>query len=211
MRDLVILVPDRDMEAGVGTLLTARREALGIRQVTFDIFIHPQRDSGVFGSAHSFLRPLLNQYRYALVLLDRWGCGSHEDAQSIARTVTRRLEQNGWQNRCGVVVADPELEMWIWSPSPNVERILGWRGTPSRMAEWLRAQGLLHGSKPDEPKRALRAVLVHTRTPQSSRLFARLAETVSLQHCRDPNFNRLKAILRNWFSSGSAAPAGPRG
>src|SRR5690606_17448047 len=97
-----------------------------------------------------FFTALLNQYRYALVLLDRWGCGSHEDAQSIARTVTRRLEQNGWQNRCGVVVADPEPEMWIWSPSPNVERILGWRGTPARMAEWLRAQGLLHGSKPDE-------------------------------------------------------------
>ncbi|MGQ9859519.1 MAG: hypothetical protein ACUVS3_12650 [Thermodesulfobacteriota bacterium] len=68
MKDLVVLVPDKNTEAAMKALLEHRQHALGIRPITFDIFVHPRRDPGVYHEAEEFLRPLQSQYRYALVL-----------------------------------------------------------------------------------------------------------------------------------------------
>ncbi len=75
MKDLVVLVADRNIEAVVKTLLEKRQLALGIKLETFDIFVHPQHDPGIFHSA-MFLRPPARQYRDALVLFDLDGSGS---------------------------------------------------------------------------------------------------------------------------------------
>lgn len=42
-KDLVVLVPDKNMEASLRGLLS-RCAALGLRDVTFDLFVHPERD-----------------------------------------------------------------------------------------------------------------------------------------------------------------------
>jgi len=56
MKDLVILVADIDMKAGVEGILK-RHKSLKIRPVQHDIFVHPERDPGVLNKAHQFLRP----------------------------------------------------------------------------------------------------------------------------------------------------------
>ena len=43
MKDLIVLVADRDMEAGVKSILK-RHKSLKIRPVKHDIFIHPEHE-----------------------------------------------------------------------------------------------------------------------------------------------------------------------
>jgi hypothetical protein len=69
MKDLVILVPDKNVQAGLTSLLK-REESLGIKKVSYNIFIHPKRDPGIAKDAHNYLRSLINEYRYAIVCLD---------------------------------------------------------------------------------------------------------------------------------------------
>ena len=75
-KPLIIVTADKDAEFAIKALVR-RPAALGIRAIDFDCFRHPRRDNGVFNEVHSFLRPFL-QWEYALVILDREGCG-HED------------------------------------------------------------------------------------------------------------------------------------
>jgi hypothetical protein len=55
-RDLLVLTADKDAHLGLGALLN-RQSALGTRPFTFECVPHPKHDSGVFVSAHHFLRP----------------------------------------------------------------------------------------------------------------------------------------------------------
>ena len=73
-RDLVVLVADKNMEAVMVGLL-GRPQSLGIRAITFDVFVHPRRDPGCLTGADDFLRPFGGAYHYALVLFDHEGCG----------------------------------------------------------------------------------------------------------------------------------------
>ena len=43
-RDLVVLAADKDMEHALRGLLS-RHKSLPIRQIAFDIFVHPQHDA----------------------------------------------------------------------------------------------------------------------------------------------------------------------
>jgi len=61
-KNLVVLVPDADMEYATQALLT-RHEALDIRPITFDIRRHLQRDAGCRSDCHNFLRLCLNGYQ----------------------------------------------------------------------------------------------------------------------------------------------------
>ena len=69
-KDLVVLVADVQQEKTLETLLTHRRSALGIRNLTFDIFRHPRHDPGVFNEASDFLVSYISSHTRALVLLD---------------------------------------------------------------------------------------------------------------------------------------------
>ena len=55
-----------------------RNQALQIRAVDFDIFVHPERDPGVLQQGVALLNEInaLQKYRYALLLFDREGCGT---------------------------------------------------------------------------------------------------------------------------------------
>ena len=72
--DLVVLVADKDMEVTVSGLL-ARSQSLAMRTTSVDIYRHPQRDPGCRLRSADFLRSFSRQYRYALVMFDREGCG----------------------------------------------------------------------------------------------------------------------------------------
>lgn len=201
-KDLVLLVADKDMEFAIRGILN-RHLALGIRAISADVFIHPERDPGCYLSAHDFLRSMAGKYQKSLVLFDRDGCGAEEKTrEELEKEVEKKLAAAGWNGRSRVVVLDPELEIWVWSDSPHVANILGWKSTNPLMQKWLIEKKYLHegDAKPHAPKEAMQAVLRLARLPRSASRYQQLAEKVSLERCSDAAFMKLKATLQGWFA-----------
>ncbi len=194
-------MPDKNTECIIKALLS-RYQAFSIRKVTSDVFTHMERDPGCYLKADSFLRTFTRTHRYALALFDREGCGQeHYSRDELGKEVQIRLNNSGWGDRCASIVFDPEIEVWIWSNSPHLERILGWTGRSSGVFSWLRSRGFLreNQSKPERPKEALESVLRTVRKPRSSATYFEVAKTVAFQNCIDPSFLKLKHILQTWF------------
>jgi len=200
--DLVLLAADKQMAETLRGILS-RPEALGTRDVSFTVNTHPKRDPGCRTDAHRFLRSFHTDFHHALVLFDYDGCGAsgRSSPREIERNVEDRLQQTGWRNRARCVVIDPELEVWVWSDSPEVDRCLGWERSSQRVRSWLRERGRWpsDSSKPLDPKDSLEEALEEVRQPRSSSLFRELAETVSLSRCEDASFHRFREILQEWF------------
>lgn len=198
-KDLIVLVADRHQEGTVSTPLTRRPQSLGIREVPIDLDIrrHPEHDPGVFHKAGRFLSIFARRYQHALVLIDaEWGGLS---AEKIEEKIQDDLNENGWEGRSAVIVIDPELEIWVWSTSPHVPRLLG--------TNWETIKDLGHQTgywqdgetKPSRPKELLEVVLHHTRKPRSGTLYRQLAEKVGLSRCQDDSFRRFREVLQGWF------------
>jgi hypothetical protein len=197
--DLVLLVPDKNIELGLRGLLN-RPQALGIRAINFKIYVHPQRDPGCAVKSHEFLRPFSTDYEHALVIFDRQGSGRETvTATELSDSVRERLSANGWGERSEAIVIEPEIEAWVFSPSPHVEQCVGWNEATS-LRDWLQQRGFWGATtKPPDPKAALEAALRHVRRPRSSSIYECLARSVSLVGCQDQQFQRLCQILQDWF------------
>jgi hypothetical protein len=201
-RDLFVLVPDKNYVEAVRALLD-RHVALGIRAIGYDIFAHAHRDPGCLREAHDFLRQYLTSHARALVMFDREGCGCEDLAPAeLEAQVQTQLDSCGWAMRSAVLVLDPELEAWVWGPSREVPRSLGWSGQQQELRRWLEAKALWapDAAKPDDPKRAVEEVLRETRTPRSSAIYGGLASRAGLRRCSDPAFGRFCETMRTWFS-----------
>ena len=198
---LIVLAADKHIAASLEVLIGQRRADLGIRPISFDVRRHPESDPGCRTKAVEFLRPLINQYRWALVVFDHQGCGSKAPREKIQQEVELGLERNGWQGRSKAIVIAPELESWVWSPTGDVARALGWGRDFDQLRAWLEDAGLWPGrkSKPTDPKEATRQALRRNRKVLSSALFKKLAASVRFDGCHDPAFNELLTILQTWF------------
>jgi len=200
-KDLICLVADKNMEQAVSGLLV-RPQSLNIREVTFDIFVHPENDPACSRRAHDFLRPFVKGYAHSLVVFDREGSGrehlSREELESGAEDL---LASSGWADRATVLAIDPELEIWVWSSSPHVAAILGWEGASPDLNAWLTQKGFLAEKqlKPIRPKEAMELALRAVRKPRSSSIYFQLAQKVSLHGCTDAAFGKLKHCLSQWF------------
>lgn len=209
--DLAVLAADRNTEAALKGLL-GRWQALGIRPVTWKTYVHPERDPGVFRQAAEFLRPLRGQFAHALVLFDRHGCGREGmegmTAEDLEADLESRLHASGWADRAAAICLDPELEVWVWSSSPEVAAALGWGARAAELRSWLEAHGLWrpHEPKPHAPKEAVEKALWEKRVPRSSAIYERLAQRVGVRRCTDRAFRKLTAVLQRWFSMGSTEP-----
>jgi len=203
-QDLVVLTPDKDIQLTMEGLLS-RPKDLGIRPVTKVLISHHHRDPGVLRDAPELLRAYLRVAHYALVVLDRVGCGKERLSRAEIETeIEQNLSKNGWPNRCAAVAIDPELEIWVWNRDYRVASILGWRGDYASLKRWMIQKKLLPAGrgKPDRPKEALQAVLRETRTPRSASLYKELARAVKLDTCTDAAFHKLRSVLREWFGPG---------
>lgn len=203
-KDLVVLVADKDTEYAVKGLLS-RPAALGIRPIEADIFPHWRRDPGCANEAHDFLRPLLHLYGHALVMFDRIGSGKEQvQREAVSEEVRSRVAANGWGDRAGVVVLDPEIEVWVFAASPQVERCLAWPATNIRLRHWLSDKGLWarNDIKPRDPKTALEQVLREIRRPKSPAFFECLGRLVNFGECTDPSFLTFRQLLAHWFPGG---------
>jgi hypothetical protein len=205
-RDLIVLVADKNTDYGLRGLL-GRPRALGIRPIDAQILVHPRRDPGCRREAHDFLRPFATGYRHALVMFDREGSGSDASRQTLEEEVSARVRGSGWNTRADVVVLDPELEVWVFTPSPHVEHCLEWPKNRGRVRAWLERQGRwAHGQpKPTTPRDALERVLLEIGRPRSSTLYQCLGAHVSLRRCVDGAFQKLVDTLRGWFPPAGAA------
>ena len=203
-KDVFALVADKSMEQAFEGLL-AQHEKLRIRQIRYDIEVHPRRDPGCRTQAIPLLRPRLHSHRHTLVVFDHHGCGSNASRKNLQREVQENLELNGWENRCKVIVIEPELENWVWAPSGKVSEILGWGSDFHALRQWLQTRGLWSDSdlKPFDPKRAMQEALRHKRVRRSSTLFKRIADISQPQDCQDPAFIELRETLQDWFSADS--------
>lgn len=200
-RDLVLLVADKQMEFSVRGLLD-RQRALRIRPISLEIFVHPAKDPGCRRKSHDFLRPFHRQYRHALVMFDREGCGSESQTrEELEAEIEQNLAQSGWENRAASVVLDPELEIWVWSDSPEVDRALGWSGRQPNLSGWLQSAGFVtaEGAKPERPKEAMQQALKISRRPRSASIYRDLASKVSVDRCTDAAFIKFKETLQRWF------------
>jgi hypothetical protein len=136
------------------------------------------------------------------VIFDHEGSGQESrDVEEVEKEVGEHLRQSGWGDRAAAVVIAPELEAWVWSDSPQVDQVLGWRRRKIGLRDWLHGEGLWPAEqpKPPDPKLAMERTLYHLRRPRSSAIYGELAKKVSLQRCRDRSFCRLVRILRSWF------------
>jgi hypothetical protein len=204
MKDLVVLVADKNTQFTLQGLLS-RHQSLGIRDVSQsnDIFVHPQRDPGCYNQSVDFLRSFKGVYDFGLVIFDHEGSGQEiKNREEIEDELEQKLNDSGWNNRVAVIVLEPELESWIWSDSPHVERILGWEEQTSSLKNWLINQNFLESEqiKPSRPKEALETTLRFVSKPRSSSIYEQLAKTVGFARCQDDSFLKLKIVLQTWFS-----------
>jgi hypothetical protein len=200
-KDLIVLVADKNMEAALVSVLR-RPESLGIRPLTFDIFVHPYHDSGCLLNAHTFLQPFSQRYSFSLVLFDKEGCGQENiPSTKLEQNVQELLTERGWYNRSCVTVIDPELETWIWKDSPHVSNAIGWANRLQELYTWLEDKGFIENneSRPSRPKEALEAALRSVKKPRSSSIYSELGSKISLRKCTDPSFVRMRTQLQIWF------------
>ena len=201
VKDLIILVADKDWEATMRGLLS-RPHSLRIRSIEFDVIRHPDHDPGCRTAASELIRLYQSTHSYSLVLFDREGSGSEDSRGVVEAEVEAQLNKIGWKNRAAAIAIEPEIEQWVWSNSPHVEHGLGWKDTQVGLRNWLVAEGFLITAsqlKPERPKEAMRAVLRKCKRPISSAIFQELAEKVSFTRCIDPAFLKLTAKLQEWF------------
>jgi hypothetical protein len=200
MKSLLALCADKKIEATIEGLLQ-RPEALGIGQVEFEIMVHPQRDPGCYHQAAAFLRPLRRSFEHAVVVFDRaWEGAPSQCSAALAAKVSRDL-QDDWNGAADVVVIEPELEAWVWSDSPHVEEVLGWKNRAPGLRVWLQTEGLLRQGevKPSDPKTAVERAIKMSGKRWTAGTCKSLSSKVGLARCQDISFSRLKTVLQGWF------------
>lgn len=199
--DLVVLVADKNIEHVFKGLLD-RHHALAIRSISRTILVHMHHDPGCLQAAE-FLRSRQGISTHALVVFDREGSGAEASRVEIEAQVETDLSKTGWGDRAAVIVLDPEIECWVWSPSPHVDEALGWKGRKPPLREWLKQQGHLAESqqKPSRPKEALEAATRAARVARSSSIYEKIAKQVSFGTCQDPSFLKLRQVLSRWFGA----------
>ena len=197
MKDLIILVADKTMEftlrAGLG-----RHEALGIRPISFDMLQHPNRDGGVRTTGAQILALERARFAHALLMLDFEGSGTAGSARQLEQELDVQLAAT-WGTRSKAIVIEPELDTWAWGADNLLAQVFTWP-RPEPIREWLAEQGFeFVDGKPRRPKEALERVFRFCGWPRSAANYLKIAERISLAHCQDPAFARLKSALQLWF------------
>ncbi len=142
MKDLVVWVADKNMEAAVRVLFGKRLHSLGIRKVTLDIYVHPQRDPGCFQDGPEIFRGFRREFRHGLLMLDfAWRGGPAGSALDLEEKVREKFQRAGMGDWAGVVVLEPELEAWVWSDLQKSPSALGGKREKPRFVNGSKNKG----------------------------------------------------------------------
>ncbi|MGI8784229.1 MAG: methylation-associated defense system protein MAD4 [Acidobacteriota bacterium] len=200
MRDLILLVPDKNTEYTVRGALS-RPEALGIRQIDFQVIVDQGRDGGVRRRGSQVLGVQQARFSHALLLLDYEGCGSDVAPVELEAQLDNALS-GMWGDRAKAIVIDPEVDVWMWGAETHLRSMVDWR-FPEGIRPWLVSQSFAFTAdgKPERPKEALEAAFRRAQTPRSSARYEQVAQSISLTRCRDEAFLRLRASVVGWFGA----------
>ena len=174
-----------------------------LREFTFDIRVHVNRDNGVLNDGVNFLRNFLNTHHCAIAMFDFEGCGreNNQTRYAIETAFENNLASNGWSaNNCATVVIEPEIETWIWVKSPHLPASIDWFSNED-IYQWLERKGFLESGqlKPSRPKEAFEAALRACSIARSSAIYKSIASRASYKHCQDASLWKLIGTLRTWF------------
>lgn len=203
-KDLLVLTADGDAYQLFDGLLKNIKDKEKL-SFTYNIKKHPQHDPGVLNNSASFVRTYINKYRYILIELDFEGCGAEKNksVEQVEEKVFNDLSTNGWTGRCAVIAINPELEQWLWGPSPiHLQSAIDWEFNET-IYEFAEKNNLLRGGqqKPDRPKESFESIRKHARFQASSSVFKNFAMKASYSKCTDRAFLKLKEQLIEWFGS----------
>lgn len=203
MNDLIVLVADKNMQHAVSGALE-RPQSLGIRDITFEIVTHANRDPGVRKTGAELLRIKKGGSKHGVMMLDFEGSGTNK---STGIELESELdEQLGpvWASNAKAIVIEPELEIWMWGAENAIKEVFNWN-QPIGIRKWIESQGyeVMSNGKPARPKEALQSVMRVQRKPLSSALYYEISRRISLRKCADPAFVRLREQLLEWFGPNS--------
>lgn len=190
--------------------LLERPEALGIRPIEKDIYVHHEHDPACARRGIGFLNMFSEQYRHSLLIFDYEGSGRESiEPTELQENLNLEFTDSPWGERGKVIVLVPELEAWIWGDYRNVKDVMGWGNRIPDLRPWLIGQGWLKNerTKPHRPKEAFVAALRESRKPRSASLYEQIASKVSLRRCQDASFLRFKTVLQAWFPRVSNGPS----
>ena len=121
MRDLILLVPDKNTEYTVRGALS-RHEALGIRRIDFQVLVE-QGDGGVRRRGSQVLGVQQARFSHALLLLDYEGCGSNVAPVELETQLDGALSVM-WGDRAKAIVIDPEVDVWMWGAETHLRAMV---------------------------------------------------------------------------------------
>ena len=204
--NLVVLTADLQMHRVVETLLQYRRPSLGISpDFSVEVRRHPQQDSGCRTASQTVLNPLRNTHRKVMVIFDWQGSGAGVDAVELESDLERQYERDGWETgRVAFVVIEPELDAWVFGASlPRLQQAFEW-SQPQPIRDWLESRGHLQpgAAKPQDPKRAVDAIMELHRKHRTAKMYADLARNTGLARCQDRAFQKFRSTLQRWFPAG---------
>jgi hypothetical protein len=200
MRDLILLVPDKNTEYTVRGAL-GRPASLGIREIDFQVLVDQGRDGGVRRRGSQVLGVQHARFLHALLLLDYEGSGSRLAPAELEGQLDDALSVM-WGDRAKAIVIDPEMDVWMWGAETHVRSMVDWQ-FPEGVRSWLISQSFVFAAdgKPTRPKEALAAAFRRAQTPRSSARYEYAAQRISLTRCKDDAFARLRASMVNWFGN----------
>ena len=206
MKDLLLYVADADAQAFMNSLLN-KPLALGIRQITFDIERHPQRDSGMVQSGSELTRMKKGKYQKALLTWDHHGSGrDHKQSpEQVRDEIQNKLDSYTWSGNSAVTIFVPELEQWLWHCEnalisycgTSVEQLNVWLA--DRAGKLGKSVDLLKAEQPNELfEYVMRERLKRTISPRDFAEIGKLAGVNRLMECE--TFRSVVDVLRAWFS-----------
>jgi len=214
MRDLLFLVADSNMEFAIRGFFEREHWNRSIGCATFDFDPGKDKDirvatgandPGLYSRAVELLRPFSSTYRRVVVMVDEEWEGS-PGAEDIQDRIKRQIHAAGWNEKDGLaLVLVPEVDIWLWSPSPHVAVAMGWKSwaelreaiqkQPPQERPWFPNDQ----PKPQRPKEAAEWALRQKGKARSSSVYREITSKISIGRCKDPALRTLVERLRTWF------------
>lgn len=205
MKDLLFYVADADAAAFIKSLLE-KPLALGIRDITFDIERHPQRDSGMIQSGPELARMKKGDYQKALLAWDHHGSGrDHKQSpEQVSDEMQKKLDSYTWKNNSSVIIFVPELEQWLWYCESAL--LSYYKISTQDLNVWITDYSVKRSKsadvlKKEQPKElfeyVIRERLRRTISPRDFSEIGKVSGVTQLMNCR--SFRTIIDILRTWF------------
>ncbi|MFS8067610.1 MAG: hypothetical protein ACMG6S_14700 [Byssovorax sp.] len=174
-KDLVILVPDKNMQFLLEGLLSMAT-VLGIRKPSHQLDIHPLRDAGCLDAAE-LLESQTNRYAHAIVVSNSERSGrANIDRNELEARIEDDLQKSGWGGRARAVVVAPGIGRWL------LEHVYQGRWSTGTSAQ-----------------QELEAALRRKKVPQSPDLYRALGIQLVDEGEPDLAWQKILFTFKSWF------------